>query len=80
MLAEIRTQWDLAPDAEVTTEANPDSVTRESLQVLADGGFTRVSIGMQSAVPHVLEDPGPHAQPRAGRHGGALGARKPACR
>jgi oxygen-independent coproporphyrinogen-3 oxidase len=29
-------------------------VTRESLRVLADGGFTRVSIGMQSAVPSVL--------------------------
>jgi coproporphyrinogen III oxidase-like Fe-S oxidoreductase len=38
----------------VTTEANPDSVTPESLRVLADGGFTRVSIGMQSAVPSVL--------------------------
>ncbi|MFC4628588.1 radical SAM family heme chaperone HemW [Promicromonospora alba] len=40
--------------AEVTTEANPDSVTPQSLQVLADAGFTRVSFGMQSAVPHVL--------------------------
>ncbi|MGW8565533.1 radical SAM family heme chaperone HemW [Isoptericola sp. NPDC055881] len=46
--------WGLADDAEVTTEANPDSVTPESLQVLADAGFTRVSFGMQSAVPHVL--------------------------
>lgn len=41
--------------AEVTTEANPDSVTPESLRVLADAGFTRVSFGMQSAVPHVLK-------------------------
>ncbi|WP_026552214.1 radical SAM family heme chaperone HemW [Arthrobacter sp. H20] len=47
--------WGLAPDAEVTTEANPDSVTPESLQILARAGFTRVSFGMQSAVPHVLE-------------------------
>lgn len=47
--------WGLAPGAEVTTEANPDSVTRESLQLLADAGFTRVSFGMQSAVPHVLK-------------------------
>ncbi|MFC8600383.1 radical SAM family heme chaperone HemW [Isoptericola sp. NPDC057191] len=46
--------WGLADDAEVTTEANPDSVTPESLRVLADAGFTRVSFGMQSAVPHVL--------------------------
>ncbi|MFF1383251.1 radical SAM family heme chaperone HemW [Arthrobacter sp. NPDC058288] len=48
-------QWGLEPGAEVTTEANPDSVTPESLQLLADAGFTRVSFGMQSAVPHVLK-------------------------
>ena len=46
--------WGFAPGVEVTTEANPDSVTPESLRLLADGGFTRVSFGMQSAVPHVL--------------------------
>ena len=50
----IRKRFGLAPGAEVTTEANPDSVTRESLRELAEGGFTRVSVGMQSAVPHVL--------------------------
>ena len=50
----IRERFGLAPDAEVTTEANPDSVTPDSLRELADGGFTRVSVGMQSAVPHVL--------------------------
>jgi coproporphyrinogen III oxidase-like Fe-S oxidoreductase len=38
----------------VTTEANPDSVDASSLAALADAGFTRVSFGMQSAVPHVL--------------------------
>ena len=54
MLHGLREQWGLADDAEVTTEANPDSVTPESLAVLADAGFTRVSLGMQSAVPHVL--------------------------
>jgi oxygen-independent coproporphyrinogen-3 oxidase len=50
----IRTGFGLAQDAEVTTEANPDSVSPQSLQTLAAGGFNRVSIGMQSAVPHVL--------------------------
>lgn len=50
----IRDRFGLAGDVEVTTEANPDSVTPESLRALADGGFTRVSLGMQSAVPHVL--------------------------
>jgi putative oxygen-independent coproporphyrinogen III oxidase len=50
----VRERWGLADDAEVTTEANPDSVTPQSLERLAAGGFTRVSLGMQSAVPHVL--------------------------
>lgn len=45
----------LTPGAEVTTEANPDSVTRDSLFRLAAAGFTRVSFGMQSAVPRVLK-------------------------
>jgi oxygen-independent coproporphyrinogen-3 oxidase len=54
MLDEVRRRFGLAHDAEVTTEANPDSVTRESLAELAAGGITRVSFGMQSAVPTVL--------------------------
>lgn len=54
VLTGIKDAWGLADGAEVTTEANPDSVTPESLRVLADAGFTRVSFGMQSAVPHVL--------------------------
>lgn len=45
---------DLEDGAEVTTEANPDNVTPASLRALRDGGFTRISFGMQSAVPHVL--------------------------
>jgi oxygen-independent coproporphyrinogen-3 oxidase len=54
LLHGIREDFGLAPGAEVTTEANPDSVTPEGLAVLAEAGFTRVSLGMQSAVPHVL--------------------------
>ncbi len=50
----VRRTFGLAAGAEVTTEANPDSVTRESLAELAAGGVTRVSFGMQSAVPNVL--------------------------
>src|SRR5690606_2502947 len=53
LLGLLRDQLGLAPDAEVTTEANPDSVTQQSLERLAEAGFTRVSFGMQSAVPHV---------------------------
>jgi oxygen-independent coproporphyrinogen-3 oxidase len=54
VLRVIDDELGLAPGAEVTTEANPDSVTPESLAELRSAGFTRVSFGMQSAVPHVL--------------------------
>lgn len=54
MLDAIRAVWGLVPGAEVTTEANPDSVDDTYLEELAAGGFTRLSLGMQSAVPHVL--------------------------
>jgi len=54
MLAAVRDQWGLQVGAEVTTEANPDSVDAAYLGALAEAGFTRVSFGMQSAVPHVL--------------------------
>ncbi|WP_410811458.1 radical SAM family heme chaperone HemW [Micromonospora sp. 067-2] len=46
--------WGLAADAEVTTEANPESVTPESLKLLRAAGYTRISLGMQSAAPGVL--------------------------
>ncbi len=54
LLAAVRDELGVRPDAEVTTEANPDSVDEASLAALRDAGFTRVSFGMQSAVPHVL--------------------------
>lgn len=54
ILGRVRDEWGIAPGAEVTTEANPDSVDEPYLNELAEGGFTRVSFGMQSAVPHVL--------------------------
>ncbi|MEO3744905.1 radical SAM family heme chaperone HemW [Plantactinospora sp. B5E13] len=46
--------WGLAGDVEVTTEANPESVTRESLKALRAAGYTRISLGMQSAAAGVL--------------------------
>ena len=54
LLDAVRATIGLAEGAEVTTEANPDSVDEASLRRLRDAGFTRVSFGMQSAVPHVL--------------------------
>ncbi|MEZ2371465.1 radical SAM family heme chaperone HemW [Arthrobacter sp. RCC_34] len=55
LLGRARDLWGLEPGAEVTTEANPETVTEQSLARLAEAGFTRVSFGMQSAVPHVLK-------------------------
>jgi oxygen-independent coproporphyrinogen-3 oxidase len=46
--------WGLAADAEVTTEANPETVSPASLASLRAVGFTRISLGMQSAAAHVL--------------------------
>ena len=54
VLVGVRDHLGLEPDAEVTTEANPDSATPEGLAALRAGGFTRISFGMQSAEPHVL--------------------------
>jgi oxygen-independent coproporphyrinogen-3 oxidase len=50
----VRELFPVAPDVEVTTEANPESVTPASLDTLRAGGFTRISLGMQSAAEHVL--------------------------
>jgi oxygen-independent coproporphyrinogen-3 oxidase len=50
----IRAEFGLADGAEVTTEANPESVDQRALAELRDAGFTRISLGMQSAVGHVL--------------------------
>ena len=56
VLAEARLAARVMADAgmEARLEANPDSVTRSGLRELAQAGFTRVSFGMQSAVPSVL--------------------------
>jgi putative oxygen-independent coproporphyrinogen III oxidase len=54
MLHAVRDTFGIVPGAEVTTEANPDSVDLAYLRQLKQAGFTRVSFGMQSAVPRVL--------------------------
>ncbi|GAB1690075.1 radical SAM family heme chaperone HemW [Krasilnikovia sp. M28-CT-15] len=55
ILEGIDAAWGLAADAEVTTEANPESVTPRSLQRLRKAGYTRISLGMQSVAPGVLQ-------------------------
>jgi putative oxygen-independent coproporphyrinogen III oxidase len=54
VLDAVRAHFVLAPDAEVTTEANPESTSPRLFEKLRDAGFTRVSLGMQSMAPHVL--------------------------
>jgi putative oxygen-independent coproporphyrinogen III oxidase len=54
VLGAIEAEFGLAAGAEVTTEANPESVDQRSLAELRAAGFTRISIGMQSAADHVL--------------------------
>jgi oxygen-independent coproporphyrinogen-3 oxidase len=54
MLGGVRQAFGIAPGAEITVEANPDTVTDAVVEELAAAGVTRMSIGMQSAVPHVL--------------------------
>ena len=71
VLRAIGDELGLAAAAEVTVEANPDSVDPASLAALRGHGVTRISIGMQSAVPHVLRFLGrTHA---AGRPAAAAG-------
>jgi oxygen-independent coproporphyrinogen-3 oxidase len=55
ILNSLETEFGFQENAEITFEANPDSVTKESLASLREAGFNRISIGMQSAVPDVLK-------------------------
>ncbi|HEU0214372.1 MAG TPA: radical SAM family heme chaperone HemW [Jiangellaceae bacterium] len=54
VLRAVDGEFGLAPGVEVTVEANPESVDPWSLECLRAAGFTRISLGMQSARPHVL--------------------------
>src|SRR4051812_41733408 len=54
VLSAVRDLFPVARGVEVTTEANPESVTPASLTTLREAGFTRISLGMQSAAEHVL--------------------------
>ncbi|OBA58165.1 coproporphyrinogen III oxidase [Mycobacterium sp. 1100029.7] len=50
----VRRHFPLAPDAEVTTEANPESAWPDFFEAARAAGYTRVSLGMQSVSPFVL--------------------------
>lgn len=55
VIGSIQSHFTLTDDCEITIEANPDTVNPEMLSQLLQAGFNRISLGMQSAVPHVLE-------------------------
>ncbi|MFD9706022.1 radical SAM family heme chaperone HemW [Lentzea sp. NPDC059081] len=54
VLDAVRGSFGLAPGAEVTTESNPESTSPEFFEGILNAGYTRVSLGMQSAARHVL--------------------------
>lgn len=54
VLDQVREHFGLAEDAEVTTEANPESTSPEFFETILAAGYTRVSLGMQSVSPRVL--------------------------
>jgi oxygen-independent coproporphyrinogen-3 oxidase len=58
LLAAIRSRFPVAEDAEITTEANPGTVTGDDLARLREVGFNRVSLGVQSFRPETLADLG----------------------
>ena len=61
ILATIRRSFDVSGDAEITFEANPDSITTKLLRRLRGEGFNRVSLGVQCSDNAILEAIGrPH--------------------
>ncbi len=54
ILQSLKSTYGFTEDVEVTTEANPDSVTLKDLEILRTGGFTRISFGHQSSAANVL--------------------------
>ena len=55
VLEQLRNRFGFTKDCEITTEANPDSVTAHSLSQLREVGFNRISFGVQSVKSHVLK-------------------------
>jgi len=54
MLATLIGDVRVTDDAEVTVECNPDDISVGALEAYRDAGVNRISIGVQSTVPHVL--------------------------
>ncbi|WP_246442835.1 radical SAM family heme chaperone HemW [Rhodococcus triatomae] len=54
VLDAVRGAFSLSDGAEVTTESNPESTSRQFFDELRAAGYSRISLGMQSAAEHVL--------------------------
>ena len=66
ILAAIRKNFDVSPTAEITFEANPDSVTDRLLRRVRGEGFNRVSLGIQCDDDNILKTLGrPHTYAEA---------------
>ena len=55
VITEIKNSFKLSEDCEITLETNPDTADKQKLAAFKNAGINRISIGMQSAVPHVLK-------------------------
>ena len=55
VITKIKNSFKLSDDCEITLETNPDTVDKQKLAAFKDAGINRISVGMQSAVGHVLK-------------------------
>ena len=55
ILSAVRRHFVVQPESEITLEANPAAMTFAQLQALREGGFNRISMGVQSASDRELQ-------------------------
>ena len=55
IISQLRKQWKVDPQAEITMECNPGTVDRQGLMQYREMGINRLSMGIQSAVEHELQ-------------------------
>lgn len=55
ILSAVRRHFAVQPESEITLEANPAAMTFAQLQALREGGFNRISMGVQSASDRELQ-------------------------
>ena len=64
LLMNVVSELPLADDVEFTVECNPDLVTSSQMETYVKAGVNRISLGVQSMIPHVLESLGREHEPR----------------